>query len=185
MYKSGKDMGRPSWDEYYLTIAYVVAQRSFDPSSKCGCVLVSKDNRVLSTGYNGPIAGSIDSKIPLERPAKYKHMLHGEENALLAYSGSQQDIRGGTAYVTGRPCHRCLRMLLQKKIARIVYSSANVTKVLDQEDWDAQQIMIYDCEGASPRVEMVETGSEEIFAMLDRTKKYIEHKLTEEKNYNG
>jgi len=184
MYKSGKDMGRPSWDEYYLTIAYVVAQRSFDPSSKCGCVLVSKDNRVLSTGYNGPIAGSIDSKIPLERPAKYKHMLHGEENALLAYSGSQQDIIGGTAYVTGRPCHKCLRMLLQKKIARIVYSAANVTKVLDQDDWDAQQIMINDCENP-PRVEMVETGAEDILALLSKTGEYINIKLKQEKNYNG
>jgi dCMP deaminase len=186
MYKSSEDMGRPSWDEYYLTIAYVVAQRSFDPSSKCGCVLVSNDNRVLATGYNGPIKGSIDSRIPLERPAKYKHMIHGEENALLAYSGSQQDIKGGTAYVTGRPCHRCLRMLLQKGIARIVYSDANVTKVLDQEDWDAQQIMIHGAnEQGYPRVEMVETGADDIFALLDRTKVYIEEKLKQEKNYNG
>ena len=76
MHKSSKDLGRPAWDEYYLTIAYVVAQRSFDPSSKCGCVLVSRDGRVLSTGYNGPIKGSIDSKIPLTRPEKYCHMIH-------------------------------------------------------------------------------------------------------------
>ena len=85
---------RPSWEEYYLAIAYVVSQRSFDPSSKCGCVLVSKDNRVLATGYNGPLKQSIDEEIPLIRPQKYKHMLHGEENALLAYNGSHQDIQG-------------------------------------------------------------------------------------------
>jgi len=185
MYKSSKNLDRPSWDEYYITIAYVVAQRSFDPSSRCGCILVSSDNRVLSTGYNGPIQGSIDAKIPLTRPEKYCHMLHGEENALLAYSGSQQDIKGGTAYVTGRPCHRCLRMLLQKGIERIVYSNANVTKVVDQADIDAQEIMINECECESPRVDIVEMGSDEIFSVLERTKEYIEQKLTEEKNYNG
>ena len=63
-------MKRPTWEEYYVTMAHVVAQRSFDPSSKCGCVLVSKDNRVLSTGYNGPLKGSIDEEIPLTRPEK-------------------------------------------------------------------------------------------------------------------
>jgi len=195
MYKSSKDLGRPSWDEYYLTLAYVVAQRSFDPSSKCGTVLVSKDNRILSTGYNGPIRGSIDSKIPLTRPEKYKHMLHGEENALLAYSGSYQDIQGATAFVTGRPCHKCLRMLLNKGIARIVYSSANVTQVVDKADMEAQEIMINEWEGndnptaqedpsnLQPRVDMVEMGADEVLGLLDKTKEYIEKKLTEEKNY--
>jgi dCMP deaminase len=190
MYKSGENLGRPSWDEYYLTIAYVVAQRSFDPSSKCGTVLVSNDNRVLATGYNGPLKGSVDSKIPLTRPEKYCHMLHGEENALLAYSGSYQDIQGSTAYVTGRPCHRCLRMMLQKGITRIVYSSANVTKVVDQDDMDAQEIMIYGEAKTNPgpdyrhpRVDMVEMGADEIFELLNTTKEYIERKLTEEKNY--
>jgi dCMP deaminase len=188
MYKSSKDMGRPSWDEYYLTIAYVVAQRSFDPSSKCGCVLVSKDNRVLSTGYNGPLKGSIDSKIPLTRPEKYCHMIHGEENALLAYNGSHQDIQGGTAFVTGRPCHKCLRMMLQKGITRIVYSSANVTMVVDQADIDAQEIMIWGSERNSScqpcsRVDMVEMGADEVFELLDKTKVYIQSKLTQTKNY--
>jgi len=185
MYKNSKDLDRPSWDEYYLTIAYVVAQRSFDPSTKCGCVLVSADNRILSTGYNGPIKGSIDAKIPLTRPEKYSHLLHAEENALLAYSGSQQDISGSTAYVTGRPCHKCLRMMLQKGIERIVYSSTNVTKVVDKTDMEAQEIMIYgdNTKVNSPRVEIVETGSTEVVNMLERTKLYIEQKLTEEKNY--
>lgn len=185
MYKDSKNMDRPSWDEYYLTIAYVVAQRSFDPSSKCGCALVSKDNRILSTGYNGPIKGSIDSKIPLTRPEKYKHMIHAEENSLLAYSGSYQDIQGATAYITARPCSTCLRMLCNKGITRIVYSTANVTKLVDQEDMDAQYIMINECEGKSPRVEMVEIGAKEIFDLLHKTEDYINRKLTEEKNYNG
>ena len=169
---------RPSWDEYYLTIAYVVAQKSFDPSSKCGTVIVSKENRILSTGYNGPIKGSDDKNIPLTRPEKYCHMIHGEENALLAYSGSYQDIQGATAYVTGRPCHRCLRMMLQKGITTIIYGS-NVTKVVDKKDMEAQEIMLKDRKVIIKEVSDIGF----VFDLLDRTSDYIKIKLEQEKNY--
>jgi len=171
---------RPTWDEYYVTMAFVVAQRSIDPNTRCGCVLVSKDNRILSTGYNGPIKGSNDEEIPMTRPEKYFHFIHAEENALLAYSGSAQDIIGGTAYITGRPCHRCLRDLLQKGITRIVYSCVNVTKVVDQDDMDAQEIML----GHHPEVELVELNDEDdIFDVLHRTEEYIRMKMQQSKNY--
>jgi dCMP deaminase len=168
---------RPQWDEYYLTMAFVVAQRSFDPSSKCGSVIVSKDNRVLSTGYNGPIKGSNDNEIPLDRPRKYCHMIHGEENALLAYNGSHQDIQGATIFVTGRPCHRCLRMLLQKGVTRIIYGP-NVTKLVDQADIDAQEIML-----KNRNIEIKEIDFNLIMSLLEKTFWYIEKKSKEVKNY--
>jgi len=170
-------MHKPSWDEYYLTIAYVVAQRSIDPSSKCGCVIVSKDNRILSTGYNGPIKHSKDSKIPLERPKKYYHMLHAEENALLAYNGSYQDIEKATAYVTGRPCHKCLRMLLQKGITKIIHSINN-TKVVDKDDIEAQELMLADRD-----IVIIEHNNEPFKALLNQTLEYIDIKSKQEKNY--
>ena len=173
-------MDKISWDSYFLTLAFVAAQRSIDPNTKCGAVIVSKDKRVLSMGYNGPIKNSHDDKIPLTRPEKYYHMIHGEENALLAYNGSFQDISEATAYVTGRPCHKCLRMLLQKGIKRIVYSNANVTKVVDAEDMKAQQIMLND---RDEKIEIVEVGSDGIFQLLNNTVSYINRKLTENKNY--
>lgn len=132
---------RLTWRQYYMAIAFLVSQRSFDPSSRCGCVLVSKDNRILATGYNGPIKNSIDEKIPLTRPDRYCHMIHAEENALLSYSGSYQDIQNATAYITNRPCHRCLRGLLQKGITEFVYSSTP-TNIVGNEDLDAQKIML-------------------------------------------
>jgi len=171
-----------SWDEYYLTIAFVTAQKSIDPSSKCGCVLVSEDNRILSTGYNGPIKGSDDSKIPLERPMKYCHMIHAEENALLAYNGSYQDIEDATAYVSGRPCHRCLRMLLQKGITKIVYSNANVTKCVDKEDFEAQEIMI-NARTWRKKPDIIEKDGSGVLELLDKTKEYIELKSKQKKNY--
>ena len=168
---------RPSWDDYYLTLAFLIAQRSFDPSSKCGTVIVSKDNRVLSTGYNGPLKGSKDELIPLIRPQKYYHMLHGEENALLAYSGSQYDIQGATAYITGRPCHKCLRMMIQKGITRMVCSK-NDTKVVDKEDFDAQQIMLTD-----RNVVIEQKTNENILSLLQRTTEYINLKNQQNANY--
>ena len=116
--------------------------RSIDPSSKCGAVLVSKESKILSTGYNGPIKGADDEKIPLERPAKYAHMLHAEENCLLAYNGSNQDLEGASMYVTGAPCHKCLRMILQKGIRNIIITDGNRTAVQDAADRAACDLML-------------------------------------------
>jgi len=158
---------RPSYDEYFLAIAFIVAQRSFDPSSKCGTVIVSKDKRVLATGYNGPIKGSVDEEIPLTRPDRYFHMIHGEENALLAYSGSYQDIQGATVYITSRPCYKCLRMLLQKGIMKIVYGG-NLTKVVDDNDMKAQSLMLKH----HPKVQfkqIINSGVQNIFKEMIRS----------------
>ena len=170
---------RPKKEIYYLSIAYVVAQASFDPSSKCGAVIVSKDGRILSTGYNGPLKHSKDEEIPLTRPEKYCHFIHGEENAILAYSGSYQDIAGATIYVTGRPCHRCLRMIIQKGITKIIYSQ-NHTKVVDKADMEAQIIMLKH----HPEIEITEiTDNSGVQSLLTRTNEYIEMKLSQNKNY--
>ena len=170
---------RPKKDIYYLSIAFVVAQASFDPSSKCGAVIVSKDGRLLSTGFNGPIKKSKDDEIPLTRPAKYAHWVHSEENSILAYNGSYQDIAGATIFVTGRPCSRCLRGIIQKGITRIVYGR-NVTHVVDQEDMDAQEIMLRH----HPEVEVVEIrDNTDIQLLLRRTDEYIENKKNAKSNY--
>lgn len=100
-------MSKVNYDDYFLAMCYLVAMRSIDPSTKCGAVLVSKEHKILSTGYNGPIRGVDDTMVPLERPAKYAHFLHAEENCLLAYNGSSQDLVGATMYFTGAPCHKC------------------------------------------------------------------------------
>ena len=127
-------MNKLPYDEYFLTMCFLVAQRSIDPSTKCGAVLVSADRRILSTGYNGPIKGSDDTNIPLERPAKYAHLLHAEENCLLAYNGSAQDLVGSTMYVTGSPCHKCLRMILQKGIKSVIATDGNAAVMHDDSE---------------------------------------------------
>lgn len=126
-------MKQIDWDTYYLAQCFLVSVRSIDESTKCGAVIVSKDNRVLSQGYNGPVKNSIDEGFRTDRPYKYYVTPHAEENAILAYNGSYQDICGSTIYVTGKPCHKCTRMILQKGIARVVYPKVPLT-ILQKKD---------------------------------------------------
>jgi len=165
---------RHDWDEYFLAVAFVIARRSFDPSSKCGAVIVAQDKRILSVGYNGPIRGSVDEDIPLTRPARYKFMIHGEENALLAYNGSYQDIQNSTAYVTSRPCSRCLRMMIQKGITRIVHGKRE-TIVVDQDDINAQLLMLEH----HPKVELLELSNNGVEAIFKESLDYMNDKTAQ------
>ena len=106
------------WDDYFLSVARVVSGRSPDPNTKHGCVLVDKENRILATGYNGPVAGLPDDMVDYTRPNKYTWMCHAEQNALCF---ARCDLSGATAYVTGRPCPACFRMLVQSGIQKIVH----------------------------------------------------------------
>jgi dCMP deaminase len=166
-------MDKPNYHDYFLTIAYVVAQRSIDPSTKCGAILVSEDKRILSTGYNGPIKNSIDGVVPLERPWKYAHILHAEENCLLAYSGSTQDLANSTMYVTGKPCHRCLRMILQRGITNIIHTNGNVAVMQDDTENDiCETIKAY----APPFKAISLDNLDQIIHLLRKTEEYIKIK---------
>lgn len=121
---------RPSWDAYFLALAEQVSRRSPDVSTKHGCVLVDRDMRVISTGYNGPVSGLPNDMVPLERPAKYDWMIHAEDNAVAF---ARCDLKGATAYVTGTPCAACFRRLLQCGIRRIVQGDRQAACLTERE----------------------------------------------------
>jgi dCMP deaminase len=121
---------RPSWDEYFLAIAEQISRRSPDPSTRHGCVLVDRDMRVISTGYNGPVSGLPNDMVPLERPSKYDWMIHAEDNAVAF---ARCDLRDATAYVTGTPCAACFRRLLQCGIRRIVQGERQANCLTERE----------------------------------------------------
>ena len=121
---------RPSWDEYFLTLAEQVSRRSPDPNTKHGCILVDRDNRVISTGYNGPVGGLPNEVVPLTRPEKYDWFIHAEDNAVAF---ARCDLRGATAYVTGPPCSACFRRLLQVGIRRLVIGDRQSACISDSE----------------------------------------------------
>lgn len=112
------------WDEYFIKLAETVAEKSKDPSSKMGCVIVDKNKRVISTGYNGMIQGADEEKMTLlERPMKYYFAIHSEMNAILF---AHQDLTGCTLYNRVATCENCLKYCLQAGIKRFVYKELRV-----------------------------------------------------------
>jgi len=109
-----------TWDEYFMSLVYLVSMKSRDPSTKIGAVIVAPDNRILATGYNGLPRGSEYRSEKMERPEKYMWMCHGEENAIL-----QCDHRpvGCRMYTNGIPCSRCGRMTVQSGIVEVITDS--------------------------------------------------------------
>lgn len=113
---------RPSWDEYFLVLAFNVSLRSEDPDIQHGAVIVNQYNHIIGTGYNGPVKGSDNSVIPFSvRDEKRKWMIHAEENAMLNVTQSSSE-RGLNCrlYVTGQPCNNCLQRMINFGIRRVV-----------------------------------------------------------------
>ncbi len=120
-----------------MAITEQVSRRSPDPNTKHGCVLVDADHRVISAGYNGPVAGVPHEIVPLTRPEKYNWFIHAEDNAVAF---ARCDLRGATAYVTGPPCAACFRRLLQVGVTRIVYGDRQSACITDAESQACQQM---------------------------------------------
>ena len=112
------------WDEYFMKIAEVIGERSKDPSTKTGCVIVDQNKRVVSLGYNGLIQGADESKMTMsERPMKYYFAIHSEMNAVLF---ARQPLNGCTLYNRVATCENCLKYCLQAGIKRFVYKELRV-----------------------------------------------------------
>jgi dCMP deaminase len=115
-----------SWDEYFMGVAILAAQRSKDPSTQVGACIVDSDMRILSTGYNGFPKGCSDDEFPWNRDeakgeTKYQYVVHAELNAILNASGKQ--LAGSTVYVCLFPCNECAKAIIQSGIKEVVYLS--------------------------------------------------------------
>jgi dCMP deaminase len=123
----------PSWDEYWLSKTFEFQKRSKDAQTECGAVIVSKDNELLSVGYNSFARDVDDGVLPNLRPEKYTWMIHAEHNAILNCARCGTPTKGATIYVTGHPCIFCLQYIYQVGIDRIVYGG-NKTNMQESED---------------------------------------------------
>ena len=113
-----------SWDEYFMGIAMLAAKRSKDPSTQVGACIVSPDNIIISTGYNGMPKGCSDDEFPWAREGadtKYPFVVHAELNAILNANG--RDLRGSRIYVSLFPCNECAKAIIQSGIREIRYLS--------------------------------------------------------------
>lgn len=114
-----------TWDEYFMGIALLSAQRSKDPNSQVGACIVNDEKRILSIGYNGAPKGLSDDVMPWDRVGefcntKYAYVCHSELNAILNYNGN---LKGTILYVTLFPCNECAKVLAQSGIKEVIYLS--------------------------------------------------------------
>lgn len=138
-----------TWDELFILQAVLIAQKSKDTSTKVGCVIVSQDNTILSTGFNGFPRGIVE-KISMpswdesnsrmdeiwdenqkaaenisarwQRPEKYFWVEHAERNAIYNAARNGIKILGAKAYLNWepKPCADCTRALIQAGIVEII-----------------------------------------------------------------
>ena len=127
--KKGFQDRRPSWDEYFLSIAQLVSQRSTCLRRRVGAILV-KEKRILATGYNGTPSGIRHCAVVgclrerLNIPSGQRHELcrglHAEQNVLLQAALYGASTKDSTLYITNHPCIICAKMLINAGIKEIV-----------------------------------------------------------------
>ena len=115
-----------SWDEYFMGIALLSAQRSKDAGTQVGACIVSMENKILTVGYNGMPRGCCDDEMPWGRDggmleSKYAFVCHAELNAILNNAGAS--LKGAKCYTTLFPCNECAKALIQAGISEVIYLS--------------------------------------------------------------
>jgi dCMP deaminase len=145
---------RPDWNEYFINIAKAVGTRATCLRRKYGTV-ITKDNIIVSTGYNGAPAGMKDclqvgqctrQELQIPHGERYElcHSVHAEANAIIR--ASADELKGATIYIAGvddtdtecasEPCMMCKRLILNARVAQVVYSNGrNGIVVIDPKKW--------------------------------------------------
>ena len=124
-------MSRVSWDEYFITMCDFVSRRSTCLRRQVGAV-VTKDNRILATGYNGApsglkhcdeIGGCLREKlyIPSGERAELCRATHAEANAIVQAARYGISLEGATLYCNTFPCSGCAKLIISIGIKRVVY----------------------------------------------------------------
>jgi len=131
-----------NWDEYFMSVALLSAQRSKDPSTQVGACVASPDNKIVGVGYNGFPWGCSDDELPWAREGeyldtKYPFVCHAELNAVL--NSTAPDLKGCKIYVGLFPCNECTKVIIQSGIEEIIYLS---DKYADSDSVKASKLML-------------------------------------------
>ncbi len=165
------ELGRPNWDYYFVSLAFLIAQRSLDNSTKCGAIITSKDRTILSVGYNSPPRNCNDAFVPQERDIKYEWYLHAEENAIVNAARAGTCINNSVFYITGYPCERCIRKIINCGAKKIVYAQNNYFSLTEQTKKTVEAML------KNQDIEVIELKNvEPIKEILKGTINYIDSK---------
>lgn len=125
---------RQNWDEYFMSIAHLVATRSTCTRRHVGAVAVSANNRILGTGYNGAlpgtphcyeIGGCLREKlgIPSGQRQEICRAQHAEANVCNFAARYGTSLDGATMYVTAQPCTTCVKAMVTSGIRKVIFDS--------------------------------------------------------------
>lgn len=130
---------RPSWDQLFISMAYLVAMKSKDQSTHMGAVIIGPDNELRSTGYNSFPRGINDDCPERQlRPEKYQWFEHAERNGIYNASRFGAPLKGCRLYTNAIPCMDCARAIVQ----------AGIIEVVVDKNWDNDSDQGYDARWA-------------------------------------
>ena len=126
-----KSIERPSSDDYFMEIASVVAKRSTCLRNHVGALFV-KNKRILTTGYNGApaglehcdVVGCARDGVASGTRHELCRAVHAEQNAIIQAALHGISIEGATLYCTHQPCILCAKMMINARIAKVVYQQS-------------------------------------------------------------
>jgi dCMP deaminase len=133
---------RIPWDQYFMWLALLSAQRSKDTRTKIGACIVDSNNRIVGIGYNGFPRGCSDDEFPHARgrdeqgnllrlyDSKHAYVVHAEANAILNSMG--RNMQDATLYCAMPTCNECAKLIIQTGIKRVVYIRSATYETRDE-----------------------------------------------------
>lgn len=117
-------MNRISREQLFMGIADLLALRATCARGQVGAVLI-RDNRVISTGYNGTPSGMGHCSPDIGCDINYSciNSIHAEVNAIYFAARNGIKTEGCTLYCTTQPCKKCAEAIIQAGIIQVVYKN--------------------------------------------------------------
>lgn len=121
---------RPDWDEYFIHLTRIVAERSTCDRGKSGCVIV-RDKKILCTGYVGSPpgmphcddAGHLMHSVINENGKESRHCIrttHAEQNAICQAARFGTSLQNATLYCKMTPCFVCVKLIISSGIKQVI-----------------------------------------------------------------
>ena len=130
------------WDQYFIMMAYTVALKSKDESTKLGAVITTLDNSLVSTGYNSFPRGLKDNiEQRQKRPNKYHFFVHAESNAIFHSARCGSKTNDCKMYTQGLPRENCALAIIQSGIKQ-VYIHNQWEKKAERifDEWESRKV---------------------------------------------
>lgn len=133
---------RPSWDQYFMMAAKLIAVMATCPKLRVGTVIV-KNRRIIASGFNGappghPHCTEVGCLVFEDEGTSCRRVLHSEHNAVLQDSAN---LLGGSLYTSYLPCIDCMKAIIGARISEVVYEKeyeGNKQKYKSSKEFAAQ-----------------------------------------------